>query len=712
MSLEPHKTACLVAFAKAVVLFVFSIAVTIWLDGYVTIESPGITILANAAPFFGLCVVVWLLTARIVFAASILTMIAAVVVLIDVHKWQLLESNLLWADIRMTPALMKSPKLVAGFANQQPVPWGMIAGCLAVAALGWFLLVDRWSAFARRMTAAAALVGLLVVSLVNGSPEVRLVNWSVYTQVTGAQQAGLFGNLMFGYLATIDPVPKPDRSKAESFWKLPGVSGIVSDMERAAGSVKPDIILVLAESLFEPAGLCGFPDTPVLTAFRAAQPGGGGLLSVPVFGGRTLQTEFEVLSGTRIADFPASMFSYYDLLDRPIESLPRALNRNGYRSIAVHPNRRVFWNRDIAFAQLGFDEFASISSFLLPREGAPSGFVSDRKLFEFGVSLLDRPGPPKFLFLATIDNHGPWAPGDGTNLPGGLKLGEQSKGVLSSYLAGVMRTNEALEYLVDYVLGRERPTLLFVFGDHMPALGSVYDETCFKNKVPAAEQQLPFGVWANYDIGEVQAKTSGHLVPGHLMRWAKLKPDGHLLANAVIGMAELRGMEEMDKSAAEAYRQLSALNLRGERPVEAPVFRLPREQATSTLMSYESGRVEPYPIEMRWGDIHMHPGRKGPAELRFELPAGMRRIGLRPYIGTLSDQCRANPEAGVVRLQALIDGKVVHDTTVRENSVNPMSILTPGGGELTFRADKGNGTETCDWLYIRVTELVCDTPDC
>src|SRR5690606_17873609 len=126
-------------------------------------------------------------------------------------------------------------------------------------------------------------------------PTLPSLDWEVFTQNHGARVAGVSGNLVLGRLASgrVEPVREP--GLAEAFWNDPLVLEAQAALQAAPGAEKPDIIVIQSESLFDPATLCGVPKETVLEAF--AEHGEGGELEVPVYGGRTLQTEFEMLTG-------------------------------------------------------------------------------------------------------------------------------------------------------------------------------------------------------------------------------------------------------------------------------------------------------------------------------------------------------------------------------------------------------------------------------
>ena len=74
------------------------------------------------------------------------------------------------------------------------------------------------------------------------------------------------------------------------------------------------------------------------------------------------------------------------------------------------------------------------------------------------------------------------------------------------YLSLMKKSDEALEYLLDYFSQCEEPTMIVVFGDHQPSVeDEFYDEIAGvpSSQVPTPERlmwyETPFIIWTNYE---------------------------------------------------------------------------------------------------------------------------------------------------------------------------------------------------------------------
>ncbi|HEY4093854.1 MAG TPA: LTA synthase family protein, partial [Luteibacter sp.] len=123
-------------------------------------------------------------------------------------------------------------------------------------------------------------------------------------------------------------------------------------------------VVVQSESFFDPSVINGLQDADFApNLHRLAQHASSGQLHVPTYGGGTIRTEFEVLTGLSLRYFPTMQFPYLEMHTGAMPGMVRALRSHGYETIAVHGNDPGFWNRTSAFKSLGFDRFVSQTAF-------------------------------------------------------------------------------------------------------------------------------------------------------------------------------------------------------------------------------------------------------------------------------------------------------------------------------------------------------------
>jgi len=260
------------------------------------------------------------------------------------------------------------------------------------------------------------------------------------------------------------------------------------EMTASQGAVTPNVIVIMSESFADPTtfGNLDFSVNPVSNFQRLAQNATSGNVIVPVFGGGTVNTELEFLTGTpmyllsRGYTFPhANPRRYFG--QNIYTALPWVFRENGYRAVAVHANYAGFYNRGRVFSSLGFDTFISKED--MPNAPFKGWFVSDEyftdRMIE-QIELAEQAREPLFLFGISAQNHWEFSAdkyaghAQDVTATSPLLTHDQTARV-NTYLQGVFDADAGLGRLIEFIESRETPTIVVFFGDHMPIIDSNED---------------------------------------------------------------------------------------------------------------------------------------------------------------------------------------------------------------------------------------------
>lgn len=327
----------------------------------------------------------------------------------------------------------------------------------------------------------------------------------------------------FGFIANINALmtKSPDGYSVE---KVEEAFLNVSEKPETA-SVKPNIIVIMNEA-FSDLSIVGdyktnidyMPYTRTLTENTIK-----GNLYVSVFGGGTSDTEYEFLTGNSMAVMPANSVPYQQFVTKKTDSLASALKAQGYYNIAIHPYEKSGYKRDIVYPLLGFDEFLSEEDFKNPE--LIRSFVSDEESYKKIIEEYENKGKndPLFIFNVTMQNHGGYS---GNTLFGNkdnVKLIDRPElAQAEQYLSLLRKSDEAFQLLVDYFAKQQEPTIILIYGDHQPVAFSQIHDALEKEspdmETLAKKYQVPFIMWANYDIGETFVdKISANYLSSYLL---------------------------------------------------------------------------------------------------------------------------------------------------------------------------------------------------
>jgi phosphoglycerol transferase MdoB-like AlkP superfamily enzyme len=582
--------------------------------------------LANAMPGVLLAWLLLVLTRRAGLSFGLAYLAQAVMYGVNALKVANLGTPLVPADFRMVGQLRKGGMhVLGGYLPHSPWPYlAILAGAALIVAMWRFEppLFARNTSGKRIVTGgllAATLATLLVGvpgwgNLYNGR-KLWLEPWSAAATAT---HSGLVSSLVMFHLQDRRTKQKADPSAVSNLLASTG-DAVRARMQAPSGdgSALPDIVVIQSESFFDPSIVRGYENanlTPNLTRLEAE--GMSGPLHVPTFGGGTIRTEFEVLTGLSLRYFSNMQFPYLQLNDKVVPSMVRTLRSHGYETVAIHGNDPTFWNRNTAFKALGFDRFVSQSSF--PANAAMDGkYMADSAMTDEIMAQLKDSGPPQFLFAISLEAHGPYdvtpkdvAARDAIPVPAAVDA--KDKVEVQNYLYHMQHADQELGRLAALLAKRDRPTLLLFYGDHLPGLNDAYRAAGFVNGQDMLSQA---GTWLLIDPrnpGQAQrVDMASWMLPGLLLERAGIHDDAYFALTQVLApsLAKLTHAPGATPVAEDAQQKqfdddmasVAVLRLKGKLDKLLPSSLLP---TSTTVASQDDDREDHGPAAAAMGIQH------------------------------------------------------------------------------------------------------------
>lgn len=321
-------------------------------------------------------------------------------------------------------------------------------------------------------------------------------------------------------------VEKPEGYSVERAEELINEAKAVYGSDKSlSGHNTPNIIVIMNEAFSDLNILGDFTTNEDYIPFVRSLLGGqentqSGYLHVSVLGGNTANTEYEYLTGQTMAFLPQGSIPYQQYLKGETFSLASCLKEAGYDTIAIHPYGATGWQRHQVYPWLGFDRFLSLEDF--DKAKKIRKYVSDEAGYERIIELYENKSgdQPLFIFNVTMQNHSSYTEIFDNFTPDITVDGSDST-ALSQYLSLLKVSDRQIGNLISYFEQQEEDTLIVFFGDHQPTDSVIRDiwrlNGKFAQSLSYEEQclryQVPFFIWANYDIDEA---TNIHTSPNYL----------------------------------------------------------------------------------------------------------------------------------------------------------------------------------------------------
>jgi phosphoglycerol transferase MdoB-like AlkP superfamily enzyme len=301
-----------------------------------------------------------------------------------------------------------------------------------------------------------------------------------------------------------------------------------------------NLIIYLIESFMDPQDLgVRYTSDPIPTFHAISRKYSSGRIVVPVFGGASANTEFELLTGLPMYFLPASSCPYRQFMTRDISSLPRALHGYGYKTVAITADPPYLFNRKAAFGHLGFDRWVfPAENPQTPRSPDPD-FAADDATANAVLDASKESGP-HFIFAFTSGSHFPWDYPDYQNSRLGLvkPMKEPYGSRLKTYINALNVADRSLKKLIEHFEKSDQKTAILVMGDHLPALAEVYDQTGFFKGTELKQTQrrysVPAALWCNWPAPKEDFLCSMNFVAVRLLHFLQLRASGSLALNAAV----------------------------------------------------------------------------------------------------------------------------------------------------------------------------------
>ncbi|WP_099468676.1 LTA synthase family protein [Konateibacter massiliensis] len=355
----------------------------------------------------------------------------------------------------------------------------IVAGAAVVIVLlvyGWFKLPKHKAKIDYRKS-----VGIIVVTV---------LLFAAFTKfnISNRILATYFGNIAFAYedygfpycfsMSVFATGIDSPNDYSEAFMKK--IQRTFESSEEEAETTEseemPNIIFLQLESFCDPELIkyLKFSEDPIPNFRRLSDEYSSGFLTVPSVGAGTANTEFEIMTGMSLRYFGPGEYPYKTVLKtNPCESTARVLKNLGYSTHAIHNNVASFYDRKTVFSNLGYDTFTS-EEYMNIKEYTPIGWAKDAGLVEEITDALDSTEVKDYIYTISVQGHGGYPEEPVLDNPeievfGGRS--EEEKNSFTYYVNQIHEMDEFVQSLIDELSRRDEPTVLVMYGDHLPTLG-------------------------------------------------------------------------------------------------------------------------------------------------------------------------------------------------------------------------------------------------
>ena len=274
-----------------------------------------------------------------------------------------------------------------------------------------------------------------------------------------------------------------------------------SVIENTNSTVNPNIIIVQLESFINPNWITDITlnKNPVSNFEQLSSEFTSGLISVPVLGGGTANTEFEVITGMSTSFFGVGEFPFNTIASRQaIPSLAYTLKDLGYSANSLHNHEGKFYSRDVVYKNLGFDSFTPIECMNVP-EKTPVGWAKDSVLINEICNIITSTDTPDLIFGISVQGHGNYPEDELENKEIYITndYSKSNKNSLEYFINQVYEMDQFVGDLIEAVNNLNEPTIIAFYGDHFPAVGIEAKDVSINTL-----KSTPYVIWDNMNLSK------------------------------------------------------------------------------------------------------------------------------------------------------------------------------------------------------------------
>ena len=287
---------------------------------------------------------------------------------------------------------------------------------------------------------------------------------------------------------------------------------------------KPDIIYIQSESFFDPTeelGIENFSEDPLPFYHNLKNESDFFKVTTPVYGGDTVNAEFEMLTGLSLVFFPRDVNIFLNYLKNPIISLGSILRANDYYALSLHPYMANYYNRNVVYKYLGFNQFNSLEVMKVNDYNFANRaysyhratYVSDIELSNQIIeNLKNNRDRNNFIFAISVQTHVPFVLNKNLSYnviyTGDKSTQKSTLEEFNGYLRNLKETDDSLRVLIEYLKARDKYTIVVFYGDHQPRLKIFPYVDSLNTEKKQLRHEVGAFIWSNKEI----LKTTEHVI--------------------------------------------------------------------------------------------------------------------------------------------------------------------------------------------------------
>jgi len=305
-----------------------------------------------------------------------------------------------------------------------------------------------------------------------------------------------------------------------------------------------NVIVMLVESYSDPEEFGWRYSEPILPNYKKITNSQiSGLAMSPVYGGKSINAEFELMTGMSNRFTPIETTPYQEFIDRDIPSLARTFQESGYTTNAIQMVPFRGFGFEKIYDYLGVENQISLSPQSPTIEKDPSGRSVSSKVIGNEVISILKSQTKSFVFLFPNSSHSPWKmshyPNSQLKLLN-INIDSNYADTIIAYTEALNHIDEMLGSIMNHVKKTNEKTLIVIAGDHLPGFDfylnnkNINSQNNYINYI-LNKYRTSLAIWSSDEpLPYEKINISLNLIPAVIFKYSDIETKGFMKFNSIL----------------------------------------------------------------------------------------------------------------------------------------------------------------------------------
>lgn len=301
-----------------------------------------------------------------------------------------------------------------------------------------------------------------------------------------------------------------------------------------------NVIVLLVESFTDPLDFGWQFSKDPIPSFRKSKIA---KVMSPVYGGKSINSEFELMTGMSNQFTPIESLPYQEFIDHEVPGMVESFKSDKFTTNTIQVVRFKGFGYGKIYDYLGVDKKISLAGDNIVKKDPTGKFASSEDIANEVINVTKQQ-ESSFVFAFPNSSHSPWFLQDYPNtdilLSNPNANDKRFEDEISAYANAMNHTDDILKRLFAVFKNSDEKTIIIMLGDHQPGMHGYNQKYQVDDRYGEyinhilKNYMVPITVWSNYREIQAQNVLSMNFLPSYILELAGVEIKGFMKFNHII----------------------------------------------------------------------------------------------------------------------------------------------------------------------------------